>query len=140
MGMRSSYTRQPTFDAWQMWSNSEERPSEISIIEVGTIPAFSSFSMISRRASGFSWRSIRYSLPANCGSKSRCPAEAIFSRSSNCRPIYADPRSPDTHIRSVSLAPDRYTILSLGASPMTVIEITSPAREEVVSPPTRSTP
>ena len=54
--------------------------------------------------------------------------------------MYAAPRSPLTQIRSVGLAPERNTALPLSASPMQVMEMTSPEAEAEVSPPTRSTP
>mgnify|MGYP006990114411 CR=1 FL=1 len=46
----------------------------------------------------------------------------------------------DTRVRSVSFAPLRCTTSEALASPMQVMEITRPARDDVVSPPTRSTP
>ena len=44
------------------------------------------------------------------------------------------------NIRSVSLAPFRYAIFPSSAVPMQVTEMENPVSDEVVSPPTRSTP
>ena len=55
--------------ALQMWSSSDDNPSEMSIMDVGTTLIRSNDSMISFLALGFNCRSIKYSLPAKSGSE-----------------------------------------------------------------------
>ena len=52
--------------------------------------------------------------------------------------MYADPKSPETTIKSLGFAPFLYTMSFWFASPIAVTEIVNPDVEEVVSPPTKS--
>ena len=122
-----------------MCSNSELSPSLTSIIEVGTILASCSHSTISARGSGFSILPTRYFWLCRSGCILGFSRNIFFSRSSNWRPRYAAPRSPDTHIRSFTLAPLRVIYLSGATSPIAVTLMTKPILELVVSPPIRST-
>ena len=54
--------------------------------------------------------------------------------------MYAPPNSPVTTSKSFAFAPERETMELESAMPMAVILNTNPALEEVVSPPTKSTP
>ena len=64
----------------------------------------------------------------------------FFSLCSISNPIYALPKSPETQIISSEIAPSLLEIFSSSLYPIAVHDIVKPDKEEVVSPPIKSTP